>query len=143
MAALRRGEEEIRFTITSEDLANDAITHAAPPRTRAATFWRVVSGVNDDPAAISLQPAQLYVATSMQQGAPPSVALNGVAFNGALPAGTDDPFTRQAVRSAWGQATVLTIDAGVIVKGLNNVTFTSIGAGGTGWDLVCLEVENQ
>ena len=87
--------------------------------------------------------AQLYVATSMQQGAPPSVALNGVAFNGALPAGTDDPFTRQAVRSAWGQATVLTIDAGVIVKGLNNVTFTSIGAGGTGWDLVCLEVENQ
>ena len=85
--------------------------------------------------------ARLVVATSMQEGAAPSVALNGVAFSGSLPAGIDDPLTRQAVRGAWAQSTVLEIDAGVIVKGLNNLTFTrSASGGGTGWDLIALEV---
>ena len=87
--------------------------------------------------------AQLYVATSMQQGAPPSVALNGVPFSGELPSGIDDPFTRQAVRGAWAQVAMLTIDAGVIVKGLNNLTLASKGAGMTGFDMLALEVPSQ
>jgi rhamnogalacturonan endolyase len=87
--------------------------------------------------------AQLFVATSMQQGAPPSVALNGVEFTGALPSGIDDPFTRQAVKGAWAQATMLTVDASIIAKGVNNLTITSTGAGMTGFDMLCLEVPSQ
>lgn len=88
--------------------------------------------------------AQLLVATSMQQGAPPAVALNGVTFTGALPAGTDDPLTRQAVRSAFSQTTRLPIPASVIVVGLNNLTFT-MGAGGSGtsFDMITLEVDSN
>ena len=88
--------------------------------------------------------AQLLVATSMQQGAPPAVALNSVPFTGALPAGTDDPLTRQAVRSAFSQTTRLTIPASVIVVGLNNLTFTmGAGGGGTGFDMITLEVDSS
>ena len=88
--------------------------------------------------------AQLFVATSMQQGEPPAVALNGVAFSGALPAGYDDPLTRQAVKSAFSQSTRLTIPASAIVVGLNNLTFTmGASGGGTGFDMICLEVDGN
>ena len=63
----------------------------------------------------------------MVEGAPPVVALNGAPFVGTLVAGTDDPLTRQAVKGAHAQLSVLTTDASVIVPGLNNLTFTKVG----------------
>jgi rhamnogalacturonan endolyase len=126
--------------VSAVGLAQDPNTAWPYAQTQAGTFTIQFRGGQAFKGA-----AQLYVATSMQQGRAPSVALNGVPFNGALPDGTDDPLTRQAVRSAWGQATMLEIDAGVIVKGLNNLTFTkaSTDGGGTGWDAIILEVPSQ
>jgi rhamnogalacturonan endolyase len=89
----------------------------------------------------------LTASTSMQQSAPPSVAVNGVSTGivGALPANNDSTIARQADRSGFPRLAVLTFPASMLVPGTNTVALTR-GAGtaagnGVGWDTILLEVD--
>lgn len=89
--------------------------------------------------------AYLTVSSSMQQGHPPTVALNGSPATGTLPANNDSTIARQADRSGYPRVATLTFPASAIVVGANALTFTR-GAGapagnGIGWDTVVLEVD--
>src|SRR5205085_2869963 len=87
----------------------------------------------------------LTVSSSMQQGSPPAVALNGVPATGALPGNNDSTIARQADRSGHPRAVTLSFDAAVLQVGVNALTFTrgpGVAAGnGLGWDTLVLEVD--
>ncbi|HEY7202591.1 MAG TPA: polysaccharide lyase family protein, partial [Candidatus Dormibacteraeota bacterium] len=87
----------------------------------------------------------LTVSSSMQQGARPAVALNGVPATGALPGNNDSTIARQADRSGFPRLAVLTFPAATLQVGVNTLTLTR-GAGtpagnGLGWDTLVLEVD--
>jgi rhamnogalacturonan endolyase len=102
----------------------------------------------------------LTVATSFQQGAAPTVALNGdpTVFTGTLPNGDlldgnhlGGTLGRQADRSGYPRLVTLTFPAASLVVGTNTVTLTrdagpSAGNGltagnGLGWDTFVMEVD--
>jgi rhamnogalacturonan endolyase len=87
----------------------------------------------------------LTVSSSMQQGHPPTVALNGLPAAGALPANNDSTIARQADRSGFPRQAVLTFPASALQVGANLLTLTR-GAGaaagnGVGWDTFVMEVD--
>lgn len=91
--------------------------------------------------------AYLTVATAMQQGGAPTVAVNGnsSAITGALPNNNDSTIARQADRSGYPRTAVLSFPANLLVAGQNNITFahgspTPAGKG-PGWDTLVLEVD--
>lgn len=91
--------------------------------------------------------AYLTVSSSMQQGSPPTVAVNGHTdgITGSLPADTDSTIARQTDRSGYPRLAVLTFPAAMLVAGPNTLTLTR-GAGtaagdGLGWDTIVLEVD--
>jgi rhamnogalacturonan endolyase len=90
--------------------------------------------------------AHLAVSTSMQQGRPPTVAVNGSTdiVSGGLPANNDSTIARQADRSGYPRQSVLTFPAGALRAGANTITITrggTVPAGdGLGWDTLVLEV---
>ncbi|MGN6127213.1 MAG: polysaccharide lyase family protein [Humibacter sp.] len=93
--------------------------------------------------------AYLTVATAMQQGSRPTVAVNGDSsvITGSLPNNNDSTIARQADRSGYPRTAVLTFPASALVVGTNTITFTR-GAGaaagnGLGWDTILLEVDEE
>ncbi|GHJ41551.1 polysaccharide lyase family protein [Streptomyces sp. TS71-3] len=97
--------------------------------------------------------AYLTVSSSMQQGKPPTVAVNGTAtgITGSLPAHNDSTIGRQADRSGFPGLGVLTFPASLLKAGDNTITFTNGGgvgpdavepvSDGFGWDTVVLELD--
>ncbi|WP_377267109.1 polysaccharide lyase family protein [Peterkaempfera sp. SMS 1(5)a] len=91
--------------------------------------------------------AYLTVSTSMQQGSPPVVAVNGstAGIVGTLPANNDSTIARQTDRSGFPRKGVLTFPASMLKAGANTVTFTrgsgTAAGNGIGWDTVVLEVD--
>ena len=91
--------------------------------------------------------AFLTVATAMQQGGAPTVAVNGnsSAITGTLPNNNDSTIARQADRSGYPRTAVLSFPADLLVAGENQITFahgSPAPAGkGPGWDTLVLEVE--
>ncbi|MDQ0635055.1 rhamnogalacturonan endolyase [Arthrobacter pascens] len=91
--------------------------------------------------------AYLTVATAMQQGGAPSVAVNGnsSAVSGALPGNNDSTIARQADRSGYPRTAVLSFPAELLVAGENSITFThgapAPAGKGLGWDTLVLEVD--
>jgi rhamnogalacturonan endolyase len=87
----------------------------------------------------------LTVSSSMQQGSPPVVALNGVPATGSLPGNNDSTIARQADRSGFPRLATLTFPAAVLQAGANTLTFTrgpgTPAGNGLGWDTVVLEVD--
>lgn len=92
--------------------------------------------------------AYLTISASMTDGYSPTVAINGDAsgINGAVPSGEDSTLSRQAVRSGFPKASVLTFDATRLVIGTNEISFTrALAPGGSnntgmGYDCVKLQV---
>jgi rhamnogalacturonan endolyase len=97
--------------------------------------------------------AYLTVSSSMQQGTPPTVTVNGTATGivGTLPNHNDSTIGRQADRSGYPRQVVLTFPASLLTAGDNTIAFTNgggIGAdaveptdSGFGWDTIVLEVD--
>ncbi|MHA7986387.1 polysaccharide lyase family protein [Rathayibacter sp. CAU 1779] len=91
--------------------------------------------------------AYLTVATPMQQGARPTVAVNGdtSVITGSLPNNNDSTIARQADRSGYPRTAVLTFPASALVVGSNTITFTrgsgTAAGNGLGWDTILLEVD--
>jgi rhamnogalacturonan endolyase len=87
----------------------------------------------------------LTVSSSMQQGSPPAVALNGMPAAGALPGNNDSTIARQADRSGFPRLAVLTFPASVLQTGVNTLTLTRgprpAAGNGMGWDTVVMEVD--
>ncbi|MCH6468644.1 polysaccharide lyase family protein [Sinomonas terrae] len=92
--------------------------------------------------------AYLTVATAMQQGGAPIVAVNGntTAITGTLPSNNDSTIARQADRSGYPRTALLSFPAGLLVAGENTITFahgSPAPAGkGPGWDTLILEVDD-
>ncbi|GAA2760779.1 polysaccharide lyase family protein [Actinopolymorpha rutila] len=91
--------------------------------------------------------AYLTMSSSMQQGSPPTVAVNGSTddITGTLPDNKDSTIPRQADRSGHPRLAVLSFPAAMLRTGANTVTLTR-GAGtpagdGLGWDTLLLEVD--
>ena len=89
----------------------------------------------------------LTVATSMQQSSPPTVAVNGSAVTGTLPANNDSTIARQADRSGQPRTAVLSFPGSALQVGSNTITLTR-GAGtdagnGLGWDTLVLEADES
>ncbi|KIF78259.1 hypothetical protein QR77_39685 [Streptomyces sp. 150FB] len=90
--------------------------------------------------------AHLTVATSMQQGKPPTVAVNGssTVVTNSLPSQNDSTISRQTDRSGYFRQTVLTFPADALKVGHNSITLTrggtSAAGDGLGWDTFVLEV---
>jgi rhamnogalacturonan endolyase len=90
--------------------------------------------------------AHLTVATSMQQGKPPTVGVNGsdTVVTNSLPAQNDSTIGRQADRSGYFRQAVLTFPADALKAGRNSITLTrggtSAAGDGLGWDTFVLEV---
>jgi rhamnogalacturonan endolyase len=93
--------------------------------------------------------AYLTVATALQSGGRPTVAVNGdgSVISGSLPNNNDSTIARQADRSGYPRTAVLTFPASALVVGTNTITFTrgagSAGGNGLGWDTVLLEVDED
>lgn len=93
--------------------------------------------------------AYLTVATAMQQGARPTVAVNGDSsvITGSLPNNNDSTIARQADRSGYPRTAVLTFPASALVVGTNTITFTrgngTPAGNGLGWDTILLEVDES
>ncbi|MFE5835850.1 polysaccharide lyase family protein [Arthrobacter sp. NPDC056493] len=91
--------------------------------------------------------AYLTVATAMQQGGAPAVAVNGnsSAVTGALPNNNDSTIARQADRSGFPRTAVLSFPGELLVAGENRITFThgapTAAGKGPGWDTLVLEVD--
>ncbi|NNC10439.1 hypothetical protein HII28_00870 [Planctomonas sp. JC2975] len=91
--------------------------------------------------------AYLTVATAMQQGSRPTVAVNGntSVVTGSLPNNNDSTIARQADRSGYPRTAVLTFPASALVVGSNTITFTrgsgAAAGNGLGWDTILLEVD--
>ncbi|HKU11463.1 MAG TPA: polysaccharide lyase family protein [Sinomonas sp.] len=91
--------------------------------------------------------AYLTVATAMQQGGAPTVAVNGnsSAITGALPNNNDSTIARQADRSGYPRTAVLSFPASLLVAGENTITFAhgapAPAGKGPGWDTLVLEVD--
>lgn len=87
----------------------------------------------------------LTVSSSMQQGGPPAVALNGVPATGTLPGNNDSTIARQADRSGFPRLAILTFPASVLRPGVNTLTFTrgpgTPAGNGLGWDTLVMEVD--
>ncbi len=87
------------------------------------------------------------VSSSMQQGHPPTIAINGstAGITGALPASNDSTIGRQADRSGFPRLAVLSFPASLLQAGVNAVTLTrdaGVPAGnGLGWDAFVMEVD--
>jgi rhamnogalacturonan endolyase len=90
--------------------------------------------------------AYLTVSSAMQQGSPPTVAINGsiAVITGSLPSSNDSTIARQADRSGYPRLAVLTFPASALVVGANTLTLTrgpgSAAGNGLGWDTLLLEV---
>jgi rhamnogalacturonan endolyase len=93
--------------------------------------------------------AYLTVATALQSGGRPTVAVNGNAsvVTGALPGNNDSTIGRQADRSGYPRTVVLTFPASALVVGPNTITFSrgngAPGGNGVGWDTILLEVDED
>jgi len=88
--------------------------------------------------------AYFTVASSVNQGAAPVVAVNGSreGVTGALPGGGGSTLSRQADRSGSYQQATLTFPASKLVMGANTITLTRPGGGnGFGYDTLVLEVD--
>jgi rhamnogalacturonan endolyase len=91
--------------------------------------------------------AYLTVATAMQQGGAPTVAVNGNSsvITGALPNNNDSTIARQADRSGYPRTAVLSFPGELLTAGENNITFThgspAPAGKGPGWDTLVLEVD--
>ncbi len=96
--------------------------------------------------------ACLTVSSSMQQGTPPTVMVNGTAagITGTLPAANDSSIARQADRSGYPRRAALTFPAALLTAGENTLTFSLGGPAanaatpsltGFGWDTVVLEAD--
>jgi rhamnogalacturonan endolyase len=87
----------------------------------------------------------LTVSSSLQQGSPPQVALNGVPATGALPGNNDSTIARQADRSGFPRLAVLTFPALALQVGVNALTLTrgpgTPAGNGLGWDTLVMEVD--
>jgi len=93
--------------------------------------------------------AYLTVATSMQQGGAPTVAVNGSSssISGTLPSNNDSTIARQADRSGYPRTAVLSFPASLLTTGDNTITFahgSATDAGkGPGWDTLVLEIDES
>jgi len=89
----------------------------------------------------------LTVSSSMQQGSPPAVALNGVSPTGALPGNNDSTIARQADRSGRPRLATLTFPASSLQEGVNTLTLTrgpgTPAGNGLGWDTLVMEVDES
>ncbi|MBP0461734.1 polysaccharide lyase family protein, partial [Streptomyces montanisoli] len=99
--------------------------------------------------------AYLTVSSSMQQGTPPAVTVNGTSAGiaGALPAHNDSTIGRQADRSGYPRLAVLTFPGSMLVEGDNTISFTNAPPAGLhtlaveptsrgfGWDTIVLETD--
>lgn len=97
--------------------------------------------------------AYLTVSSSMQQGTPPTVTVNGTSAGivGTLPEHNDSTIGRQADRSGYPRLALLTFPASLLRAGDNTVAFTNGGSAtpsavepvssGFGWDTIVLEVD--
>ncbi len=90
--------------------------------------------------------AFLTVSSSMQQGSPPTVALDGLPpLTGSLPSNNDSTIARQADRSGRPRLAVLQWPAAVLAAGTNTITLTKTGSAaagnGLGWDTLIFEVD--
>jgi rhamnogalacturonan endolyase len=91
--------------------------------------------------------AYLTVASAMQQGHRPTVAVNGdpSVISGTLPNNNDSTIARQADRSGYPRTAVLTFPADALVVGTNTITLSrgagAPGGNGLGWDTLLLEVD--
>ncbi|WP_150130515.1 polysaccharide lyase family 4 protein [Streptomyces sp. 150FB] len=97
--------------------------------------------------------AFLTVSSSMQQGTPPTVSVNGTSAGivGSLPNHNDSTIGRQADRSGYPRQALLTFPASLLTVGDNTISFTNGGAvtpdavepssSGFGWDTLLLEVD--
>jgi rhamnogalacturonan endolyase len=99
--------------------------------------------------------AYLTVSSSMQQGTPPTVSVNGasVGITGTLPAHNDSTIGRQADRSGYPRRALLTFPASLLVEGDNTIAFTNTPPQGAttlavepvsrgfGWDTIVLETD--
>jgi rhamnogalacturonan endolyase len=91
--------------------------------------------------------AYFTVSSSMQQGSPPAIAVNGSSsdLTGSLPTNSDSTIARQADRSGHPRLATISFPASRFVVGQNTITLTK-GAGtaagnGMGWDTLLLEVD--
>lgn len=107
--------------------------------------------------------AYLTVSSSMQQGAQPTVTVNGASagLTGSLPNGNDSSIGRQADRSGYPRVGVLSFPASMLVEGDNTIAFTygtpgapsAVAAAippaappvtkGFGWDTIVLETDGS
>lgn len=90
--------------------------------------------------------AYLTVATSMQQGGTPMLAINGSSADivGTLPSGSGSVISRQADRSGFPRTSEVSFPASRLKIGTNTVTLTREGGGGAsglGWDTLVLQVD--
>ncbi len=91
--------------------------------------------------------AYLTVSSSMQQGSPPTVALNGAPpLAGMLPSNSDSTISRQADRSGYPRLALLQWPAALLTQGTNTITLTrtasaSAAGNGLGWDTFVFEVD--
>lgn len=91
--------------------------------------------------------AYLTVATAMQQGGAPTVAVNGNSsgITGSLPNNNDSTIARQADRSGYPRTALLSFPADLLVAGENIITFAhgsaTASGKGPGWDTLVLEVD--
>ncbi|MFI6345986.1 polysaccharide lyase family protein [Streptomyces sp. NPDC050560] len=114
--------------------------------------WTVHFPLDEAPSGT----AYLTVSSSMQQGTPPAVAVNGTAdgVSGELPRGNDSSIGRQADRSAYPRRAVLSFPASLLRAGDNTIAFTNAAPGGLapravepvasgyGWDTLVLEIDD-
>jgi rhamnogalacturonan endolyase len=93
--------------------------------------------------------AHLTVSSAMQQGSPPTVAVNGstAVITGSLPGNNDSTIARQADRSGFPRLAELTFPASALAAGANTLTLTrgpgSAAGNGLGWDTLLLEVDED
>ncbi len=93
--------------------------------------------------------AFLTVSSSMQQGSPPTVQVNGSSMGliGSLPGNNDATIARQADRSGRPRLVTITFPAIRLVPGTNTITLTKTGSAaagnGLGWDTLVLEVDEM
>ncbi len=91
--------------------------------------------------------AFLTVSSSMQQGSPPTISVNGssAGLSGALPANNDSTIARQADRSGFPRLATISFPASRLVVGPNTIRLTRTGGGGAGsglgWDTLVLEAD--
>ncbi|WP_229925199.1 polysaccharide lyase family protein, partial [Streptomyces sulfonofaciens] len=97
--------------------------------------------------------AYLTVSSSLQQGAPPTVTVNGTSTGivGSLPDRNDSTIGRQADRSGFPHVARLSFPTSLLKAGDNTIAFTHGGdltphavepvSSGFGWDTVVLEVD--